>query len=142
MYPLRAPYNHRDGLTMLYSSVAASIVKTVVINWSPKDYTWDTSPIGYWGATEHELGIFAGCLVTLRPLIQRITSHISWGSNDSNRHSDAPSWEKNSHPSYMRKKTTSEDDLLDTESARPAGFQIQKMTEVEISHGQRLPPQL
>jgi hypothetical protein len=112
----------------LYSTAGTSIAKTVVINWTPKDYTWGNSPVGYWGALEHELGIFAGCLVTLRPLLQKMHSHFSSGTGSLESHELAP------ESAHSRKRTLSEDELLRLESsAQPMGLQIQKMTEVEVS---------
>lgn len=77
---------------------------------------------------EHELGIFAGCLVTLRPLLQKVHSHFTSGAGSLESHELAP------ESTHSRKRTLSEDDLLRLESgAQPMGLQIQKMTEVEVS---------
>ncbi|KAJ6002590.1 hypothetical protein N7451_005137 [Penicillium sp. IBT 35674x] len=111
-----------------FFTAGTSIAKTVVINWTPKDYTWGNSPVGYWGAMEHELGIFAGCLVTLRPFLQKMHSHFISGTGSLKSHELAPEL------AHSRKRTLSEDELLRVESsAQPMGLQIQKMTEVEVS---------
>ncbi|KAJ6102879.1 hypothetical protein N7486_005306 [Penicillium sp. IBT 16267x] len=119
-----------------FFTAGASIAKTVVINWTPKDYTWGNSPVGYWGAIEHELGIIAGCLVTLRPLLQ--TMHLHFGSGTQSASSE--SHKMVTKAAYSRKPTISEDELLRVEpSAQTMGLQIQKMTEVEVSHAAQLP---
>lgn len=77
---------------------------------------------------EHELGIFAGCLVTLRPLLQKMHSYFNSGTGSLESHELAP------ESAHLRKRTLSEDELLRVgSSAQPMGLQIQKMTEVEVS---------
>lgn len=125
-----------DNYLTVYSTAGASIAKTVVINWTPKDYTWGNAPVGYWGAIEHELGIVAGCLVTLRPLLQTMHLHFGLGSQSSS----SESHKMVTKEAYSRKSTLSEDELLRVEpSAQTMGLQIQKRTEVEVSHDAQLP---
>ncbi|KAB8265391.1 hypothetical protein BDV32DRAFT_116483 [Aspergillus pseudonomiae] len=63
-------------LALGFFIAAASIVKTVSIDWSPKDYTWDNAKMAPWASTEHQGGMIVGCLVTLRPIFQLMRRRI------------------------------------------------------------------
>lgn len=112
----------------LNSTAAASIAKTIVIHWTPIDYTWDNSQVGYWGALEHEGGIIVACFPTLRPILQYFQSRFGSGPNSNNRElNSATSWTLRG--TTNKRRANSEDELLHDED----DMQIRKMTEVRVS---------
>ncbi|KAE8344382.1 hypothetical protein BDV24DRAFT_160524 [Aspergillus arachidicola] len=109
-------------LTFGFFIAGASIAKTVSIDWSPKDYTWDNAKMAPWASTEHQGGMIVGCLVTLRPLFQLMWSRID---------SKCPSEEYNMAARGQRARQRSEREV-DEHGLLSEPMEIMKQTKVEI----------
>ncbi|PIG90093.1 hypothetical protein AARAC_001919 [Aspergillus arachidicola] len=120
--PARRNYLLYGILTFGFFIAGASIAKTVSIDWSPKDYTWDNAKMAPWASTEHQGGMIVGCLVTLRPLFQLMWSRID---------SKCPSEEYNMAARGQRARQRSEREV-DEHGLLSEPMEIMKQTKVEI----------
>ncbi|KAB8221514.1 hypothetical protein BDV33DRAFT_202511 [Aspergillus novoparasiticus] len=120
--PARRKYLLYGILTFGFFIAGASIAKTVSIDWSPKDYTWDNAKMAPWASTEHQGGMIVGCLVTLRPLFQLMWSRID---------SKCPSEDYNMavRGQWARQRSERE---VDEHGLLSEPMEIMKQTKVEI----------
>ncbi|KAF2234615.1 hypothetical protein EV356DRAFT_501509 [Viridothelium virens] len=121
-----------------YLVAVCSIVKTVTIKWTPKDYTWDNVPVSISGNVEFFGGIIVACIPTLRPLFPIFASKLpSLPSLRTNRtarnHPGQPSSTKlrsytNSSEGNHQRSTSEEELVLNSPDGK-----IRKTTEVEVA---------
>ncbi|KAL9092297.1 MAG: hypothetical protein Q9165_004471 [Trypethelium subeluteriae] len=120
-----------------YLVAICSIVKTVTIKWTPKDYTWDNVPVSISGNVEFFGGIIVACIPTLRPLFPIFASKLpSLPTLRSNRNArnhpgQPPNTKLRSYTTSSQGNpqwTASEEELV---LNSPDG-KIRKTTEVEV----------
>ncbi|KAH7304146.1 hypothetical protein B0I35DRAFT_495507 [Stachybotrys elegans] len=108
------------GVVLGFGGIAciASVIRlhTLYTSTTSKDPTWDRNPSGYYGQAEVNLGIACACVVTLKPLWQRLPGILSLRRSQQDQ--GQPEAQETKLPSYARPSNKIQ---TSTGSTRPCG---------------------
>ncbi|KAA8644998.1 uncharacterized protein ATNIH1004_009209 [Aspergillus tanneri] len=121
-------------LALGFFVAGGSIGKTISLQLTSDDFSWNNLEVFLWSAVEYTGGIIASCLVTLKPMFQYIHSHCSNTDTTEHDHTLGPLRSSAMHCT-RRGRTNSKDELL--RNTPDGSIQIRKTIEVEIASGTR-----